>query len=262
MELFRKKTENGQEITIPLFDENSKSFYQYRMQFLKRLGDKNLYQVATRIERAKYDETINLSKAKRVTIPPQCIEDKPIQEKFLLRVEPSVTEAMEEPEFADEILLLLDPHRIRERLLRENEEIQKHYLYYRMGKEDKVLAQTTLYVGSLQVLEDGVYRAYTEEDRSYSSKYVTRENRRIEAEFQRIKREKEWKQACAEKWNKILEESKQYQKEKKENEMKRRMKVEDLPYQPKHARATSEEEIQADVEDGNYQPKHAREEER
>lgn len=262
MGIFRKKVESGNECSIPLMDSNTKSFYQYRMQFLKRLGEKNLYQVTTSIEREEDVEKIDLARTRRVSLPQNRENEKTIKGKFLLKAEPSISEVMKEPGFSEEVLQLFNPHKIRERLLRADKEVQKHYLYYRMGQVDGVLAQTTLYVGSIQKDKNGIYRAYTQEDEAYNVEYAKEENARIEEQIRRIKKEEEWQQACAKMWEKIIEESEQYQSRKKENGLKKQVKVEDVPYQPKHVRKASKGEKQEKAEEGNYQPRHAKGEER
>ena len=231
MSLFSKKAKLPNECNVDLMDINTKFLYHYRIKFIKLLGERNLYRVETNVEKAQNEDKIDLARVKKVTIPQRRDNEIPIRNSFLLKTNLPVYKLMIMPGFADEMWLLLDEQRIRERLLRSNPEVQKHYLYYRIGQKDRVLAQTMLYVGSINDGENGVYRAYTKEDEEFNTYYAMKETERIDSEIHRIRREKEWKQICSQTWKKLVEESRAYQESKK-------------PYKPKHAKMQFEEDFE------------------
>ena len=212
MGIFNKNKELLNAYRIQLLDRNTNKYYNCDINFYKIVGKKGLYRADRKIEQAQNTDKIDMQNAKKVSIMQNEGKDKIIHDSFLLRTCPEIYKLIGQPGFREQLYNLLDYQRIRECLLRANKTVKQHYLYYRMGLKDKVLGQTMLFVGSLQKRKGQIERCYDEIDEELNTEYAAMEIERIDMQIDKIRRMKEWKQACIPMWETILKESDEYKK--------------------------------------------------
>ena len=245
MGIFNKNKELLNAYRIQLLDRNTNKYYNCDINFYKIVGKKGLYRADRKIEQAQNTDKIDMQNAKKVSIMQNEGKDKIIHDSFLLRTCPEIYKLIGQPGFREQLYNLLDYQRIRERLLRANKTVKQHYLYYRMGLKDKVLGQTMLFVGSLQKRKGQIERCYDEIDEELSTEYAAMEIERIDMQIDKIRRMKEWKQACIPMWETILKESDEYKKRQEtiKVNMQRRAVEEHMGYKQKHADKQEDEEV-------------------
>lgn len=245
MGIFNKNKELLNAYRIQLLDRNTNKYYNCDINFYKIVGKKGLYRADRKIEQAQNTDKIDMQNAKKVSIMQNEGKDKIIHDSFLLRTCPEIYKLIGQPGFREQLYNLLDYQRIRERLLRANKTVKQHYLYYRMGLKDKVLGQTMLFVGSLQKRKGQIERCYDEIDEELNTEYAAIEIERIDMQIDKIRRMKEWKQACIPMWETILKESDEYKKRQEtiKVNMQRRAVEEHMGYKQKHADKQEDEEV-------------------
>lgn len=245
MGIFNKNKELLNAYRIQLLDRNTNKYYNCDINFYKIVGKKGLYRADRKIEQAQNTDKIDMQNAKKVSIMQNEGKDKIIHDSFLLRTCPEIYKLIGQPGFREQLYNLLDYQRIRERLLRANKTVKQHYLYYRMGLKDKVLGQTMLFVGSLQKRKGQIERCYDEIDEELNTEYAAMEIERIDMQIDKIRRMKEWKQACIPMWETILKESDEYKKRQEtiKINMQRRAVEEHMGYKQKHADKQEDEEV-------------------
>ncbi len=245
MGIFNKNKELLNAYRIQLLDRNTNKYYNCDINFYKIVGKKGLYRADRKIEQAQNTDKIDMQNAKKVSIMQNEGKDKIIHDSFLLRTCPEIYKLIGQPGFREQLYNLLDYQRIRERLLRANKTVKQHYLYYRMGLKDKVLGQTMLFVGSLQKRKGQIERCYDEIDEELNTEYAAMEIERIDMQIDKIRRMKEWKQACIPMWETILKESDEYKKRQEtiKVNMQRRAVEEHMGYKQKHADKQEDEEV-------------------